>query len=158
MKEKKLKNIRVCCYVALAFCLVWSVLIASNFIVTFAGSYASAHPIDWSVNAAMKIIVLICHVLGSVALITMCTIAVFNVLKGLRENTVFPRSNEKLLFWIALADFVYLLGLWNFQVLWDDSLMIQMQHSNFITPFFLLFFAFMYKVAADAVEENNLTV
>ena len=77
MKEKKLKNIRVCCYVALAFCLVWSVLIASNFIVTFAGSYASAHPIDWSVNAAMKIIVLTCHVLGSVALITMCTIAVF---------------------------------------------------------------------------------
>ena len=127
MKEKKLKNIRVCCYVALAFCLVWSVLIASNFIVTFAGSYASAHPIDWSVNAAMKIIVLTCHVLGSVALITMCTIAVFNVLKGLRENTVFPRR-------------------------------IQMQHSNFITPFFLLFFAFMYKVAADAVEENNLTV
>jgi hypothetical protein len=29
---------------------------------------------------------------------------------------------------------------------------------NFITPFFLLFFAFMYKVAADAVEENNLTI
>ena len=76
----------------------------------------------------------------------------------MRENTVFPRSNEKLMFWVALADFIRLLGSANFKILWDDDVVLLIAPENFVTPFFLLFFAFMYKVAADAVEENNLTV
>ena len=106
----------------------------------------------------MKIVVLICYIVGSIAMIGMCVKAVLNTLKGLRENTAFPRSNEKLLFWIALADFIYLLGFWNFQLLWKDDVVLALTDKNFITPFFLLFFAFMYKVAADAVEENKLTI
>ena len=62
------------------------------------------------------------------------------------------------MFWIALADFVYLLGFNNLHILWNDDVVFQLQHTNLVMPFFLLFFAFMYKVAADAVEENNLTV
>ena len=62
------------------------------------------------------------------------------------------------MFWIALAEFIHLLGFGNLPVLWKEDVIIQFQHTNFVTPFFLLFFAFMYKVAADAVEENNLTV
>ena len=106
----------------------------------------------------MKIIILVCYLLGVVAMIGMCIKAVFNTLKGLRENMVFPRSNEKLMFWIALADFVYLFGRADFSLLWKDDVVLQLTHTNLVTPFFLLFFAFMYKVAADAVEENNLTV
>ena len=91
-------------------------------------------------------------------MIWLCVKAIFNTFKGLRENTVFPKSNVKLMFWIVLADFAYLLGFWNFQILWDDNLILALTDTIFITPFFLLFFAFMYKVAADAVEENNLTI
>jgi hypothetical protein len=43
-------------------------------------------------------------------------------------------------------------------VLWSDKDVFLLQHTNFVTPFLLLFFAFMYKVAADAVEENSLTI
>jgi hypothetical protein len=57
-----------------------------------------------------------------------------------------------------LAEFIHLLGFGNLPVLWKEDVIIQFQHTNFVTPFFLLFFAFMYKVAADAVEENKLTV
>lgn len=158
MKDKTLKNIKLCCYIALALCLVWAAITVVNFVGNLFGPNASAHPIDWSKNTAMKIVVLACYVLGSVAMIVLCIIAVFNTLKGLRDNTVFPRSNEKLLFWIALADFIYLLGSWNFLILWKEDVYFQLTQANLITPFFLLFFAFMYKVAADAVEENNLTI
>ena len=142
----------------MALCFVWAVVMLVNFVENLFGPNASAHPIDWSENTAMKVIVLVCYVLGSVAMIALCVKAVFNTLKGLRENTVFPRNNEKLLFWIALADFIYLLGSWNFLILWKEDVYFQLTQANLITPFFLLFFAFMYKVAADAVEENNLTI
>ena len=79
-------------------------------------------------------------------------------MRGLREDIAFPKSNEKLLFWIALVDFVCLFGAANVATLWDDNLVLALVPENFVTPFFLLFFAFMYKVAADAVEENNLTI
>jgi hypothetical protein len=158
MKETTFKNIRICCYVALAFCVVWAGLMVNYLFVDLFVDGVLPRPIDWSQNTVMKVVVLVCYVLGTVAMIALCVKAVLNTLKGLRENTVFPKSNVKLMFWIALADFIYLLGFTNLHVLWDENLIFQLQHTNVVTPFFLLFFAFMYKVAADAVEENNLTI
>ena len=158
MKDKTFKNIRICCYAALAFCVVWAGLMVNYLIIELIVDGILPHPVDWSQNAVVKASTLACYVLGTLAMIALTVMVVINILKGLRENTVFPRSNEKLLFWIALADFVYLLGFTNLHVLWNENLVFQLQHTNFVTPFFLLFFAFMYKVAADAVEENNLTV
>ena len=106
----------------------------------------------------MKSVVLVLFLLGLVTMIALCVKAILNTFNGLRENTVFPKSNVELMFWIAIADFVYLLGYWNLPILWKEDVVFQFQYTNFVTPFFLLFFAFMYKVAADAVEENNLTV
>lgn len=158
MTNNTSKNIRICGFVALAFCLVWAISIVFNITSNMFGGYASAHPIDWSKSSVMKAVVLICYVVGSVLMIALCIKAILNIFKGLRENNVFPRSNEKLLFWVALADFIRLLGSANFAVLWDDEVVLLIASENFVTPFFLLFFAFMYKVAADAVEENNLTI
>lgn len=157
MKDKTLKNIKLCCCIALAFCFVWLVLLIKNSF-NLLGSNVSSLSVNWTVNTTLKIFVLACYLLGNVAMIVLCMKAVFNTLSGLRENSVFPRSNEKLMFGIALADFVFLLGVWNLQILWNDNLVFALTHDNFVTPFFLLFFAFMYKVAADAVEENNLTI
>ena len=83
---------------------------------------------------------------------------VFNVLKGMRENMVFPKSNVKLLFWFVVSDFIFLLAYNNLHVLYSGLMEFHFNYSNFVTPFFLLFFAFMYKIAAEAVEENSLTV
>ena len=158
MTNKTSKNIRICCFVALVFCLIWAVSMVTNFIFSIFGNTAVFHPIDWSQNTFMKVVVIFCYMAGTIAMIGMCVKVVFNTLKGLHENIVFPRSNEKLMFWIALADFVYLFGREDFPLLWEDDVVLQLSHTNFLSPFFLLFFAFMYKVAADAVEENNLTV
>ena len=153
MTNKTSRNIRVCCYVALAFCLVWviSMVINSIFLI-------SSNPIDWSNVTIRKILVLVCYAMGSVAMIGLCVKAVINVMRGLREDIAFPRSNEKLMFWVAIVAFVHLFGHANIATLWDDNLVLAIAPENLVTPFFLLFFAFMYKVAADAVEENNLTV
>ncbi len=57
----------------------------------------------------------------------------------------------------ALAFFIYLLCWTNEPVLFDD-VAFRLISDIFLIPFCILFFAFMYKVAADAVEENNLTI
>ena len=158
MKDKTLKSIRVCCYVALAFCALWVAIMVNYLIADILGYGPWPKPVDWSQNTVMKALVLASYLLGTVAMIALSVKVVLNILKGIRENTVFPKNNVKLLFWLALADFVYMLGFSNLWTLWQDDTIFQLQHTNFVTPFFLLFFAFMYKVAADAVEENNLTV
>ena len=158
MKDKTIKNIRICCYVALAFCVLWIVVMVNYLIADVLGYGPWPKAVDWSQNTAMKIAVLACCLVGSVAMIALSIKVVINILKGIRENVAFPKSNVKLLFWMALVDFVYMLGFTNLPNLWSDDVIFTLLHTNFITPFFLLFFAFMYKVAADAVEENNLTV
>lgn len=157
MTNKTSRNIRICGFVALALCLAWLMSMVANSISVFS-SNASSHPIDWSNGAIMKIFVLVCYAASSIAMIGMCAKAVINVMIGLRENTAFPKSNEKLLFWIAAVDFFRLIGTSNFSILWDNDLVMAITPEIFLKPFFLLFFAFMYKVAADAVEENNLTI
>ena len=158
MKDKTLKNIRLCCYVALAFCALWAVGTVCYLISDIRGHAPWRSPIDWSQNTVVKILILTGYLLGTIAMITMCIKVVVNILKGVRENMVFPKSNVKLLFWMALVDFVYMLAYMNLPILWKDDLVFYLQHSNLVMPFLMLFFAFMYKVAADAVEENNLTI
>lgn len=158
MKNKTFKNIRICCYVALAFCVIWTISMMFTLCVDMFGNRASSHPIDWSIHTCKKIIVLACYVGGTATMTLLCFKVVINIMNGLQESIAFPRSNEKLLFLIAMADFVRLFGHANVVTLWDDDLVLALVPENIITPFFLLFFAFMYKVAADAVEENNLTV
>ncbi len=158
MKDKTIKNIRLCCYVAMAICLIWTVVVAVGIIGDALGRGSTVHPIDWSINKGVKIGVFVCFLVGMAGMVPLCLKVIYNTLKGLRENIVFPKCNVSLLFWMVLADFVYLFGFWNLQILWDENLVLALQPTNFIMPFFLLFFAFMYKVAADAVEENSLTI
>ena len=157
MKDKTIRNIRLCCYVALAVCGIWAVLASMNFVDILTGdSFPVA--VNWSQRGTLKIVYFVLYVLSTLLQILLICIAVANVFKGIRENTVFPKSNVKLLFWLALVDFVYELCWANLPILFNDGFVLQLVNTNFVTPFLLLFFAFMYKVAADAVEENNLTI
>ncbi len=158
MKDKTLKNIRICCYIALAVCGIWAVLAVINFFGILTGNATLPHAVNWSHRGTMKIVYFALYVLSTLSQIFLICLAVVNVFKGIRDNMVFPKSNVKLLFWLALVDFVYELCWTNLPILFDDGFVLQLVNTNFVTPFFLLFFAFMYKVAADAVEENNLTI
>lgn len=158
MKDKTFKNIRLCCYVALAFCALWIVVMVNYLLANVLGYGPWPKSVDWSQHAVIKAVILGCWILGSLMMIALSINVVLNILKGIRENMVFPKSNVKLLFWMALANFVFLVGFTNLPILWGNREAFYFQHTNLVMPFLLLFFAFMYRVAADAVEENNLTI
>ena len=158
MKEKSQKGIRVCAIVALIICIVWALYSIVYFIDLLAGIESFGEAVDWTRNSMVRAIYYVLYLATTIWVIGLCVRLVLNTFKGIRENTVFPQNNVKPLFWLALAFFLYLLCWSNTPVLYDEDFVFRIMHTNFVTPFFLLFFAFMYKVAADAVEENNLTV
>lgn len=97
------------------------------------------------------------YIISAAVSVFLCIKIVLNIFRGLSENTVFPKSNVGLLFWLVFVFFIYLLCRTNEPIFYDEAA-FRLISDDFLVPFFILFFAFMYKVAADAVEENNLTV
>ena len=153
MKDKTIRNIRFCSYTALTFCAIWVILMVLHFVQLLGGDES----IDWSKNSIWKIGLIVSYIVSMIICVFLCAKIVFNILNGLRENTAFPKSNVKLLFWLALAFFIYLFC-WTNEPILFNAFLFKFLPFDFLIPFCILFFAFMYKVAADAVEENNLTI
>lgn len=153
MKDKTIRNIRLCLYTAIVLCSIWLLLMVIHFVQIFCG-YEN---IDWSDSGLVKIGLIVLYIISEVVSVYLCYKIVLNIFRGLRENTVFPKSNVKLFLWLALAFCIYLLCRTNESILYDTA-SFRLLLDDFLIPFCILFFAFMYKVAADAVEENNLTI
>ena len=153
MKDKTIRNIRLCLFAALALCAAWILLMSMHFFQLLSDS----ENINWLVNGFWKAILMVMYIGSAAVTMFLCIKIVLNTFRGLRKNTVFPKNNVGLLFWLAFAFFIHLLCRTNEPVLFDE-VVFRLISDVFLIPFFVVFFAFMYKVAADAVEENNLTV
>ena len=164
MKQKTFKNIRTVCIIALVMCGIWALVMLGHFLTMslapnhdFFGEMVGLDIMDWSTHTIAKIIYLILYVISTIVMIWLCVKAVCNILKGIKEGVVFPKSNVKLFYWMALADFIYMVVNRNSTFLYGFN-SIYFNHDNFTTPFIILILAMMYKVASQAVEENNLTI
>ena len=164
MKQKTFKNIRTVCIIALVMCGIWALVMLGHFLTMslapnhdFFGKMVGLKIMDWSTHTTAKIIYFILYVISTIVMIWLCVKAVCNILKGIKEGVVFPKSNVKLFYWLALADFIYMAVNRNSTFLYGFN-SIYFNHDNFTTPFIILILAMMYKVASQAVEENNLTI
>lgn len=156
--QKTWMGIRICSYVAIVLCAAWAVFYVFNFYGLLTSKGWMSRDVDWTQRAALKIAFFVLDVFSIAITIGLCVKAALNFLKGTRDGVVFPKSNVKLFFWLALAYFVHRLCWANEPILFREGFNFGYTHSNIVIPFCILFFAFMYKIAADAVEENNLTV
>ncbi len=156
--QKTWKSIRICSYVAIALCAAWALFYVCSFIGVLTGKGPMRQEVDWSQQTALKVSFFVVDILSLAMTIGLCVGTALNFLKGSHENVVFPKSNVKLFFWLALAYFIHRLCWANHPVYYRGEFAFGFVHTIVVIPFCILFFAFMYKVAADAVEENNLTI
>ena len=152
------KGIRICSYVTLVLCTAWALFYVFSFIGILTGKDPMRQDVDWTQETILKVSFFVVDVLSLAVTVGLCVMAALNFLKGSRESVVFPKSNVKLFFWLALAYFIHRLCWANHPVYYRGEFVFGFAHTIVVIPFCILFFAFMYKVAADAVEENNLTV
>lgn len=164
MKQRIFKDIRMVCIIALVLCGIWALVMLGHFLTMclapnhdFFSRMAGLNIMDWTTHTNAKIIYFIVYVICTAIMIWLCVKVVCNILKGIKEGMVFPKSNVKLFYWLSLADFVYMAVNRNSTFLYDYY-SIYFNHDNFTTPFIILIIAMMYKVASQAVEENNLTI
>lgn len=151
-------GIRVCSYAAIVFCIAWAVFYAFFFVGIFTGCGGVRQAVDWSQHTAFKVFFLFIDLISLSITIGLCVWASGNFIKGSKDGVVFPKSNVKLFFWLALSYFMHRLCWSNHPIYFQGEITFGYAHTIVVIPFCILFFAFMYKVAADAVEENNLTV
>lgn len=164
MKQTTFKNIKTVCIIALALCGIWALVMLGHFITMslapksdFFAKMVGLPIMDWGTHTTAKIVYFIIYVLSTVVMIWLCVKILCNILKGIKENVVFPKSNVKPFYWLAFADFIYMAVNRNSTFLYNaDSIFFN--HDNFTTPFIILILAMMYKIASQAVEENNLTI
>ena len=165
MKQKTFKSIRTVCIIALALCGIWALVMLGHFLTMslapkndFFAKMTGLPIMDWGTHTTAKIVYFIIYVITTLAMIWLCVKILCNILKGIKEGVVFPKSNVKPFYWLALADFIYMAVNRNSTFLLYDAYSICFNHDNFTTPFIILILAMMYKIASQAVEENNLTI
>ena len=55
-KQKTWTGIKVCCYVALVFCILWAVFYGLSFVGLLTGKGGIQPAVDWSRRTALKVV------------------------------------------------------------------------------------------------------
>lgn len=157
-KQKTWTGIKICCYVALVFCALWALFYGLSFVGLLTGKGGMHPTVDWSRRTALKVVFFVVDLSSLAITIGLCVKAALCFLKGCRKQVVFPKDNVRRFFWLALTYFVHRLCWSNHPFYYKEEFLFGFGHTIVVVPFCILFFAFMYKIAADAVEENTLTI
>lgn len=162
MEKKSIKSLKVMCYVALVFCLLYMVAIfiegLSYFYENDSGKYIRWNHDEVSIFSCAIAIGYLVALLSSAILLSLVFI---NILKGIREGHLFPKRNVLPLYLLTIPGFIYsFCSGHNLETALGDN-----AHGYFcITetvvfyPLMILIFAQMYRIASIAAEENELTV
>ena len=115
MKQTTFKSIRTVCIIALALCGIWALVMLGHFLTMslapkndFFAKMTGLPIMDWGTHTTAKIVYFIIYVITTLAMIWLCVKILCNILKGIKEGVVFPKSNVKPFYWLALADFIYM--------------------------------------------------
>ena len=156
MKKNSIKSITAISVIIIFFCALSAVFVIVQGIVMF------IKPADIGVvwddaNKALHLLVAIGRPLGGAAFFVLMTTFLIKTIKGLKSGILFPRSNVPILYFSALALFIYNFCYSNGGVLTGkDALLIDTDDIG-ISMIFVVF-AMIYKIAVKVSEENSLTI
>jgi hypothetical protein len=168
MKNQTILTSKFLCYMALCFCSLWTlifivrVLRFANIITFNLAGASDVGPVVWIENAsatvtAIQWIELIGYVVTTAIMIAILFTFILKLLKGLKSDQVFTRSNTRLLFALAATSFFFELFLMNKHII-SGMREIHITSELFITPTIILLVAMLYSLAVKAAEENKLTI
>lgn len=160
MNNKTVKFLKIVCYVVLALIPLWVIFygIQSYFVLT-TGSGEGV--INWdSPRIGVKVTFFILHRLAILTMAGLFTAFIINILRYLKDGTIFSRANVILLWVMVLVLPIYSFLSDNKSIACakTEELSLVMTDNVFLYPLVALIIASLYKIAYDVAEEQKLTI
>ncbi|MBR6489101.1 MAG: hypothetical protein IKT03_01055 [Muribaculaceae bacterium] len=160
MNKKTVKFLKIVCYVMLALIPLWLIFygIQSYFVLT-TGSGEGV--INWdSPRIGLKVTFFILHHIAMLTMAGLFTAFLINILRYLKDGTIFSRANVILLWVMVLVLPIYSFLSDNMDIACStkEELEIVITDNVFLYPLVALIIAFLYKIAYDVAEEQKLTI
>ena len=160
MEKRMINALKIVCYVVLALIPLWVIFygIQSYFVLT-TGSGEGV--INWdSPRIGVKVTFFILHRLAILTMAGLFTAFIINILRYLKDGTIFSRANVILLWVMVLVLPIYSFLSDNKSIACakTEELSLVMTDNVFLYPLVALIIASLYKIAYDVAEEQKLTI
>ena len=160
MNKTTVKFLKIVCFVILALIPLWIIFygVQSYFVLT-TGSGDGV--INWdSPRIGVKLTFFILHRLAMLTMAGLFTAFIVNILRYLKDGTIFSRANVILLWVMVLVLPFYSFLSDNISIACErtNNLAIVVTDNMFLYPLVALIIASLYKIAYDVAEEQKLTI
>ena len=160
MSKTSVKFLKIVCYIVLALIPVWLIFygVQSYYVLT-TGSGEGV--INWdSPRIGVKVTFFILHRLAMLTMAGLFTAFIINILRYLKDGTIFSRANVILLWVMVLVLPIYSFLSDNKSIACakTDELAVVVTDNVFLYPLVALIIASLYKIAYDVAEEQKLTI
>ena len=160
MSKTSVKFLKIVCYIVLALIPVWLIFygVQSYYVLT-TGSGEGV--INWdSPRIGVKVTFFILHRLAMLTMAGLFTAFIINILRYLKDGTIFSRANVILLWVMVLVLPIYSFLSDNMSIACakTDELAVVVTDNVFLYPLVALIIASLYKIAYDVAEEQKLTI
>ena len=160
MSKTSVKFLKIVCNIVLALIPVWLIFygVQSYYVLT-TGSGEGV--INWdSPRIGVKVTFFVMQRIAMLVMAGLFTAFIINVLRYLKDGTIFSRSNVILLWVMVLVLPIYSFLSDNMSIACErtDNLAIVVTANMFLYPLVALIIASLYKIAYDVAEDQKLTI
>ena len=160
MNKTTVKFLKIVCYVILALIPLWIIFygVQSYFVLT---NGSGEGVINWdSPRIGVKLTFFVLHRLAMLTMAGLFTAFIVNILRYLKDGTIFSRANVILLWVMVLVLPFYSFLSDNVSIACErtNNLAIVVTDNMFLYPLVALIIASLYKIAYDVAEEQKLTI
>ncbi|MCR4916416.1 MAG: hypothetical protein K6A96_11740 [Prevotella sp.] len=161
MNGQLTKTLKWLSYVALFFCAAWFVYLchqSCHQIFDTTGNH-----IHWEAKQNQVLfvsIVFLSYVLLTLSVIGICVAFFVNIIKGIRQEELFPKQNIRIIFVAAFLIFLQTTASDNLSQAFiaQGPAVIELTSNPFVQSLILLVFGILYKMGSQVSAEHDLTV
>lgn len=160
MNKTSVKYLKIVCYVMLVLIPLWLIVYGIYTYGVFT-STGGEDVIHWgSPLIGLKVTVFIAHRIALFTMAMLLAAFVINILRNLKNGTIFNRANVVLLWVMVILLTIYSFLSDNLDIAFSpiEHFDVVLSDNLFLYPLVSLIIALLYKIAYDASEEQKLTI
>lgn len=157
MKQNSIKSITAISVAIIAFCGLSALFVLAQGFIGFISPENIG--VIWSEEIkGFQMLVALGRMLGGAAFFGLITAFLIKSIKGLKNGVLFPASNVPVLYFSALALFIYNFCYANGSILTGADHNLLLDTDDITISLIIVVFAMIYKIAVKISDENSLTI